>query len=87
MPPIMKPLKDFADYGFLRLWVSSVSYPELVVMVQTTGFAATIPTVRRRLRVVLKHRGWLTPGQKPTPEDYARIKRAIVDEWRNEDLV
>lgn len=87
MTPTMKPLKDFSDYGFLRLLVSSPTQKVLVNNLATHGVAATIPAIRRHRKEVLRRAGWLKVGVIPTARDYQRIYQAITDDWRDEDLL
>ncbi len=87
MTPTMKPLKDFSDYGFLRLLVSSPTQKILVTNLATHGFSATIPAIRRRRKMIFQRQGRLKPGQIPTAKDYQRIYQDIAAEWRDEDLV
>jgi hypothetical protein len=87
MAPTFKPLKDFSDYGFLRLLVSAPTQRELVNNLLTHGVSTSIPEIRRRRGVILRHLGYLKPGTAPTAKDYQRIYQTIAADWRDEDLI
>ena len=87
MTPNLKPLKDFSDYGFLRLLVSSPTQKHLVTSLATHGVAATIPEIRRHRKEVLRRTGHVPVGMIPTARDYARIYQTIDTEWKDEDLL